>query len=696
MKNFRQEQKQFYRDGREDEYKDFFKNDFKDRARSFLRKWILRAAVAGILPASTLLSEKVFFSLEKSKEKESWQYDYEKKKVDIDRLISLKLEEKFSQLAAWQEGEKIKWDRDRLPILFTEDLRGMLEEIGMDAGILRLYVEHLQNRDDLPWDNLQDINGYITKYLLPNRIMGERLSESFSDLGYDLSVNPFIFQPALERIGSNMIVVKLGMLDQSNGRLYMLDEVKAVKMGEGNLIGNILYALQSLAVELTNKVNQKLLPPKQILDKEALSRDNIEMGTWSYEQSDITLIDLSDKDFSPAEKEWLKNHPDYQFIFKMKLDQIYIPFAITASDFYKMGKKITASPYVFAVDLSDGIMRIDSFSMFDQLEEEGDLGVIQFDSDEGSIAVGEYNNKVLKSEIGEGSYRLYEVFEPGRQDTIIAEVDKNKLAKELDLLHKDFGQNSADIVNKVLICLIEKGVGGSFIKGFDSLAVFIDPDKYSKLIGNDEFMDYFLSTVRHEFAHALDSRFNISKEGELKNFFEESRRVYRINNLYQLAESRLVGDSKYGGHPYDGADEFLASLVNSVYLPLSKKNLRKLSSKFLSWYSEALLALALDLQKNTELSDIPFYKKITSRILFVTEILSEKFAEDGDYHYLFYPVLNNESFNKILKSEDKEFLQWLEKYLQQQVAEAASAGVDHNVLTKVQSKIQLIQEKIRQ
>ncbi len=681
------------------DYHDFFKNDIKDRAKSFLRKWILRAVVAGILPASALLSEKVFFSLEKTEQKESWQRDYEKQKVDIDKAISLKLEEKFSQLASWQEGESIKWKRDNQPILFTADLRETFEELGIDVSRVDFYLGHLEKRGDLPWLNLQDVNSYINSYFVPNRIMGDKLAQAFDRIGYDLSVNPFIFQPAIEKIGSDVFIIKLGLLDQSNGRIYISDEIKAVKLGEGGEIGKILHALQSLADDLTRKMEQKILQPTHVLDKDKLDKNKLEMGGWSYEQTDITLIDLSDKSFSPQEKEWLKNHPDHQFIFRMQLDNIYIPFIFTARDLEKIDKKIIASPFVFSVDLSDGMKQIDSFTLFSQLEKGSDSSKdIRFEVDGESLVVGEYNyGKVLAEQLTASSeYKLYEVFEPGRQDTISLDVDKNRLVRELDLLHYDFGQSQAEIVNKVLICLTERGIGGSFIKRFDSLAVFIDPDKYEKLIGSDEFMDYFLSTVRHEFAHALDYRLGISTEGELKNLFWQSKKINRINNLYQLAEGRMVGDVKYGGHPYDGAGEFFASLVNSVYLPLSKKHLRKFSDQFLSWYSEALLAMALDLQQKSGPSDLPFYKKITKRILVVNEVLSEKFAEDGDYHYLFYPVLNSRSFNKVLKSQDKEFLQWLAKYLQDKVAEAGEVGVDQQVLTKVQHKIKLIQEKIKQ
>ncbi len=695
------------------ELSDFYRHDFKERVGAFFRRWLM----IGMASASLFLAEKIFAPIKffsGERDKKIKEMAKEEAEQEISSEIVAELSQYYQRLALWQRGAEVEWDETKGPVLLQEQLDKFMHQAGFSDRAVDVFLRNLK---DIALDRIdlqEDISRYIGENFLSYRLFSAEILQALKDRGSDLSVSPYLLQPAVRKISDNLWLLNVGVLDQRDGKVYLGDDtVVAYNVGSFKP-QDLWFNLQQAVQSVVDKIKKQEITAKDSLTVSVGDRLSLDLPgskEWNYEQTDLILYDVADHQYTKEEREWLKNHRQFSFVFLANINELPTYASLQGELLLQLGRRLQISPYVEQLMvLDENNQLVAEYNIFEQIEKmdtysvEGEVSlpvVIKVSGKEFQLA--EYDSTKINHFTVAGrerAYHFYDLVEPGREQGILQQIDRSVLGEQLDELHYDTGKSSGEVVNKLFVYLIDQGSGGTFDIRRDSVAVFLDPTKYEELLAHDNLNEFLQSTVRHEFWHALDYRYRLSvaqsENNYVRRFFYQSKRdVQRLRFLYQLAESRLMNDDYYGGHPQDNEREFFASLMNSLYLPIDKNKLNQHKSEFLAWYNEALLYLALRFQQIDDLRDAPINKKIIDRIMQVDKVLTEKLAGEGRYEYLFYPLLNDDVFNDLLSKADQDFCRWLVDYLTDKInSSQVSAIINEEILSHVNNKLVLLREKI--
>ena len=637
-----------------------------------------------------------------------------KAEIDLAEEIVRELDDYYQYLSVWQEGAVVEWQADKPPVVLIEDVGRLLDQAGFGETGREFFLNRLR-REAVAWEVKENISYYVISHFLSYRLFSREIIEKIKEKKGCPQISPYLLLPHIEKLGEEGWLLEIGVLDQQQGRIYWGGR----RVIKGNVvttsIEDLWQQVELAASQVVKEINQgniSQLKMKQVTgDKSSELRMQLPLREWHYKYRDLTLYNLSSEDFTEAERQFLKKNP-HHFVFRSQIDEFPIKVIFDGELLLTLGKRLLLSPnveHLLVVDQQGKVVA--EYNIFEQIDRQlkggegaDSLPPLEVVIDGQSIKLAEYNPSEVKhftEKSGGATYNFYDLFEPGRQQGILERVDRSLMAYQLQELHQDLGKKGGEIVNKVFVYLIRGGSGGMFDKDRDSVAVFIDPVEYSQLIEKKRVDQFIISTVRHEFFHALDHRYRLSTDRRSDNhfrlFFYQSRRnMERLQFLSQLAEEYWMG-RHYGGHPADNEMEFFASLANSLYLPIDQDKLKERSVEFLAWYNESLLQLGLRLQQVGDLANAPLNKRIVERIMMVDEVLTEKLAEKGEYEYLFYPLLTDDIFSEILTKveKDSEFFQWLVSHLVKKLDEKEKKINNKKVIEKVKERLMLLEQKLK-
>lgn len=177
-----------------------------------------------------------------------------------------------------------------------------------------------------------------------------------------------------------------------------------------------------------------------------------------------------------------------------------------------------------------------------------------------------------------GAYRVY-ADDSVRHSRYRDEIES--LTGGVSTAERDFGEKPGGVVKRLYIPDVLPV----------EMAAHVDGEECETIVFHDE--TFRCSDViawlagQHEAFHCIDFKHGLSDDPEFKGWFESRVKNGDGDFLKAVSEKRLHGLS-FGGASWKNEKEFFACLLNSLYSPRRKRELRGMPPRFRTFYIESL------------------------------------------------------------------------------------------------------------
>lgn len=135
--------------------------------------------------------------------------------------------------------------------------------------------------------------------------------------------------------------------------------------------------------------------------------------------------------------------------------------------------------------------------------------------------------------------------------------------------------------------------------------------------------------LRHEVAHAFDNRYGVSDSYMFEEIFETYASAGQFDVFHYVAESNAYeGVEGVGGHPFENAGEFFASLANYSAHPEWLQKTRTMPPHVQVQYFHAVHAVIVAIETQASIGGedpnrIPFYRRLTEQYKILDELIGD-------------------------------------------------------------------------